>query len=108
MVNQYPHKVLFTVQPTATKDADGNWISSGDPEINEWAGRFEISSGSRSAYITGADGVQIAVKGVIYLPLPVDRIKEGTKVQVMDGDSVLIDSVVKQFSKGQFNARVWV
>lgn len=109
-VRQYPHTVKFYSLPDTSRDANGDWITGAVPTLVIKRGRAEVRSGNNNAnaYITGADGVQVTFFCIVYLPLPVDRFAPGTMVEVLDGDHMLVRTHIKQFSKGQLNARIWL
>lgn len=109
-VRQYPHTVKIYSIPDSVRDENGDWIPGGAPTMVLKKGRAEVRSGNNNAnaYITGSDGVQITFFCIVYLPLPIDRFPPGTLVEVLDGDQQIVRSTIKQFSKGQLNARIWV
>lgn len=107
MVKQYPHTLKLTVAVTSTQDESGDWVVDDDPQSETIKCRAEPSSGN--VVIETSDGRVIRPDWVVYMPLPVDCIKEGTALEIIDenGDSLGIGTV-KRFSRGQLNARIWV
>ncbi len=110
MVAQYPHIATIIEPAQATRDAEGNWITSGPFSSREVNARFEVANSSAkvSAYVMGADGVKIEVSGTVYAPRVSERIKVGSVIEVKDGDEVIVKTTVKQVSYGFFNTRIWV
>ncbi|MBU7577201.1 MAG: hypothetical protein KAF40_03990 [Flavihumibacter sp.] len=109
MVKQYPHSVFVTIPATAQQNSDGNWVHvSGSGLDFESPCRLEPRLGSNNAYIVGADGVKVEINAVVYLPKSCPTIPVGALMRISDGISNLITTNVKQFSKGQLNARAWL
>lgn len=106
VVNQYPHKILFSSATDSTRDADGNWIAGTTGVQLDKDCRAEVNGSS--GYIVSPDGSRIDFAWLVYLPLPVDPVAEGTSVTVKDGDVTIATDTVKRFSKGQLNARIWL
>ena len=68
--------------------------------------RAEINS--QAAKIILQDGTAYEYAALIYCPLLTPDIAEGTKIIVMDGTITRIEGIVKAFSRGQLNLRIWV
>ncbi len=105
MVTQYPHIIEISVASESTKDVSGNWVN-GTPTTSQVNGRYEPNKGN--GMVRAADGTMINYEGIVYLPLPQSDLPVGTDVTVKNGETVLLKNTVKQFSKGQLNARVWL
>jgi hypothetical protein len=69
---------------------------------------FVVASNRAHSYIIGADGKQITFSSIVYMPIPTKEIKVGMLFEVWDGEKLIVKEDVKQFSKGQLNARVWL
>lgn len=109
MVKQYPHTVTFSSGTAAVQGADGNW-TEGVTKSFDVSGRFEPVNGSvGSEYVIGQDGQQIRIRGIVYMPLDKSAdIEVGCGIIVQSDSDLILDDVVKQFSRGQLNMRVWV
>lgn len=105
MVTQYPHSITLVSEGESTRDSNGDWQSVAS-STRMLSGRFETARAN--AFITGADGEQIAYSGIVYLPFPIDPIALGIKVRVEDGALMVAEGTVKQFLSGQLNARLWL
>lgn len=68
--------------------------------------RAEINS--KAQQIVLEDGSTYTYSSLIYCPLDVPDIPCGTKILVLDGTVTRIEGIVKGFSRGQFNCRIWV
>ena len=111
MISQYPHTIKFFIPAESTRDANGDWVIPATPPtelVKKGRAELKHSSSVSTAYIHGEDGVQLQYQCIIYLPLPVPILLPGTQVQVWDGNRLIAESNIKQFSKGQLNARVWI
>lgn len=107
MIRQYPHTIKLFIPAASTRDENGNWIPSEEPPtIFEKYGRAELKSAN--AYVKGEDGIQFQYSCIIYLPLPIITLSPGINIQVWDGNDLIAESHLKQFSKGQFNAKAWI
>jgi len=105
MVRQYPHRLVITTKSGSTQDGNGNW-QPGTETTTEKICRAEPNS--RNATVKAEDGTAIQFDFNVYMPLPVDTIAVGTKIEVYSGDELLSTNTVKRFSKGQLNARLWL
>lgn len=106
MVKQYPHTITFTTVSGSTfNETTGDWSGGTTATVTKVC-RAEINSGN--GLIAAPDGTQIRYDWTVYMPLPQSTIIAGTNVQVKNGDEVLCNARVKQFSAGQLNARVWL
>lgn len=105
-VIQYPHILTVTIPEDAQQDGNGNWVNNSDPFVYQTTCRAEPTTGNK--FITGSDGQQLTFRSIIYMPLPVQIIPDGALVEVYDGNRRIIRDDVKQFYKGQLNARAWV
>lgn len=105
-VIQYPHTVNFTGITDSHMDANGNWINTGSYNLTI-QGRAEPASAN--GLIAGPDGILIKYAWVIYLPLPINPIPVNTTVvSILNGSEFVGKGKVVRFSKGQFNARIWL
>jgi hypothetical protein len=90
MVEQYPDTVELKNGATAL----------------EYKARIEFGTNSR---VMNFNAQEVLVKAIVYMPLPVSDIANNWAVKVFDADqNVLYNGTVKQFSRGQLNARIWV
>ncbi len=105
MLTQYIHTISLTNHADSTSDGNGNYTPGGTTTVEKVC-RAEPSGGS--GYIKTADGQAINYNWIVYMPLPQDKIKEGTLVTVMDGEEVIASDNVLRFSRGQLNARLWL
>jgi hypothetical protein len=105
MVKQYPHTLKITTVGVGTQDGNGNW-QPGTPATVEKACRAEPNS--KSATVKTDDGTAIVFDFTVYMPLYVDIIAVGSKVEVYNGNDLLGTNTVKRLSRGQLNARVWL
>jgi hypothetical protein len=106
MVKQYPHTGKVFVAESSVKDANGNWPESSGSLLVETVCRAEPNKGNQ--YVIGQGGKQITFSSIVYMPIPVQEIKPGMLFEVWDGELLKVREPVKQFSKGQLNARVWL
>lgn len=107
MISQYPHTIKFFIPVDSIQDENGNWIPSETPPTElVKKGRAELKSSN--AYVKGEDGIQFQYSCLVYLPLPIGTLIPGIKVQVWDGSDLIAESHLKQFHKGQLNAKVWI
>lgn len=99
--------MILTVEIGTVQDGNGDFVP-GTKEIIEKDCRAEPSGGN--GYIKTADGTAVNYSWIVYFGLPVDKIVEGTEIEVVDQktlESILKDKVLR-FSRGQLNARVWL
>jgi len=108
MVKQYPHTIkLYPVKGDSMQDNNGNWITpedGGEPE--SYPCRMEPRS--TAGFVTGVDGTQLTYSSIVYMPLSVPDIQVMTRVSIFKGELLVGVGTVKQFSRGQLNARVWL
>jgi len=108
MVKQYPHTIkLFPVEGGSVKDANGNWKAA-VAVVPERSYKCRMETRSTAGFITGTDGTQLQFSCIVYMPLPVDDIQVMTRVDIYKGDVLVASGTVKQFSRGQLNARAWL
>jgi hypothetical protein len=105
MVEQYPDTITVFTLPDSVRDTDGNW-STGAPVQSTWKCRAESSS---SGVLTSVSGEKIQFSWIVYMPSGVTKVKEGSKVSIVNrlSEAVCEQSVLR-FSRGQFNARIWL
>jgi hypothetical protein len=103
---QYTHTITFTTTTGSYQDADGNWIEgSSIPE--SYPARCEPVGFGTGSSVKAVNGERVQLDWVVYIPLPVSNIGIDTRVTItMNG--VSMTDTVKRFSKGLFNARVWL
>lgn len=106
MVLQYPHKAKVFASGASAKDENGNWQTAEAELIFESDCRLEPAKANQ--YIVGLDGKQITLSAIVYMPRSATPIKPGVFFEVWDEEVLLTRETVKQFSKGQLNARVWL
>lgn len=107
MVRQYPHQLVATPFNDSSLNEDtGNWVAGSlrPPVVTKC--RAESSDGN--GFINSAGGTRIDYSCVVYLPPNVDRLKEGTPVEVFDGSELIFKDTVKRFWRGELNARIWL
>ena len=106
MIIQYPNIGKAVLPGDSVKDADGNWIEGLGVVQLETVCRAEPAKGT--SYVAGIGGDLIVYSCIVYMPIPGEEIKPGTLFEVWDGERKIVRTDVKQFSKGQLNARVWL
>ena len=104
MFRQYPHSITITTLSGSTLDSSGNWTVGTAQTVTREC-RAEVNS--KNGLIVAADGTQIRYDWVVYMPKS-DVVTPGSQVEIKDGDRVLCKSIVKQFSQGQLNQRLWL
>lgn len=105
MVKQYPHRLVITTKSGSTQDGNGNWVPGTDTIIEKGC---RAEPNGRNATVKAADGTAIVFDYTVYLPLPIDTIVVGSKVDVYSGGELLATNTVKRFTRGQLNARLWL
>lgn len=105
MVSQYPHGLVITTATGSVQDGNGNWLP-GSTSTRVKACRAEPNG--KNAMIKTVDGTSIVFDFTVYLPLPIDTVAVGSKVEVYNGEELLSQNTVKRFSRGQLNARLWL
>lgn len=105
MVKQYPHTLKITTTAGSSQDGNGNWVPGSTSTVEK---PCRAEPNSRNAQVKAADGTAIVFDFTVYMPLPVDAIAVGSKVEVYSGDELLSTNNVKRFTKGQLNARLWL
>lgn len=105
MVKQYPHKM--TLSTTEDSEYEGGVLVPGDSDSVDLDCRAEPNS--KNLFITGPDGQSLVYDWTVYIPLPVEKIAEGTAVELFDENNAAFGrGTVKRFHPGQLNARVWI
>lgn len=103
---QYTHTISFTTIGESYTDDNGNW-QPGATITESYPARCEPVGFGSGGSVKATDGERVQLDWVVYMPLPVNNIGVGTTVTIdMNGQSMT--DTVKRFSKGQFNARVWL
>lgn len=105
-MSRYFHTITIEIPASQVKDSKGNWITPDPPTKEIYNGRCEINSAARE--LIDGNGKTIQYNAIIYLPVLPERVKIGSKIKVTDGDGDIFTGVVKQFSKGLKNCRIWV
>jgi hypothetical protein len=94
---QYPHLIVIN---------SSNWNSSSQATV-EKKGRCELGSNARKGF--NEEDPTIIPKAIIYVPLPVPDVQIGDIIKAINEQGKeLIGGPVRQFSKGQLNARIWL
>lgn len=106
MVKQYPYTGIATHAAESVKNDSGNWVGGSDSVILETPCRVEPAKANQ--YLEGTDGKRITLTSVVYMPIPSLDLKPGTLFEVRDGETVIVKETIKQYSRGQLNARVWL
>ena len=106
MVKQYPHILEYAAVNASTQDPQGNWVTGSSTGNLEKQCRAEPNSGN--GYLTSEQGVRIDYGWIVYLPLPVEIIPAGTRVEVKKDGVTIASNTVKRFHEGQLNARIWL
>lgn len=106
MVVQYNHRGVAILPGDSVMDTEGNWIEGLESVQFETVCRAEPAKGT--SYVAGIGGDLIVYSCIVYMPIPVAEIKPGTLFEVWDGERKIVRTDVKQFSKGQLNARIWL
>jgi hypothetical protein len=105
-VIQYPHTGKAYKGTESVKGSDGNWTQGSLNSELETICRVEPAKANQ--YINGADGKRITFTSIVYMPIPELVIIPGMLFEVWEGERLIVKEPVKQFSKGQLNARVWL
>jgi len=105
-VKQYPHILKTNSDTTEAAYTNGQWVAgTAESEVQELC-RVEPNGGG---YLLKPDGNRLDYNWIVYFPHSAPAFVVGTNLKIFDGDDVLIlDDTVKQFYRGQFNARVWL
>lgn len=108
MVIQYPHIGKLFTTDASVKEGDGKWTAGSLEQRFETKCRAEPAGSSQ--FITGQGGEKVTFKSIVYMPVPDSglEIKPGSFFEVWDGETLKVKETVKQFSKGQLNARIWL
>lgn len=103
---QYPHKLVLNTTASSSQDNEGNWQPGSSSSV-EVTCRAEPNA--KGSVLKGADGVNVVYDWTVYMPLPVADIAAGTMVEIQDINGNKIgEGKVARFSRGTFNARVWI
>lgn len=105
MVKQYPYAGKAIVTGDSVK-VGSSWIEAEPTTILETKCRVEPARSSQ--YLQGQDGKSITYNSIVYMPIPSVDLKPGTLFEVWDGEKLIVREMVKQYSRGQLNARVWL
>jgi hypothetical protein len=105
MIQQYPHILKYTTNSGSVQDSEGNWTGGTDTVV-QTACRYEPEP--RTVFVEAVDGTQVRVTGNVYLPLPAITIQPGTRVEILNGATVLSKETVKRHNAGQLNQRIWL
>lgn len=105
MVTQYPHDLTATVMAPATRDDAGNYVPGATTILT---GKCRVEPNGSGRYIVAADGTQVFFSWMVYMPKNATDIPVGAQVVVTDNGNAKASGTVKQYSKGQLNARVWL
>lgn len=106
MVIQYPNIGKAYLPAASSQDGNGDWVRGAETLQFETSCRVEPASSNQ--FITQADGRQITFTSIVYMPAPAADIKPGAFFEVWRGSVLIVREPVKQFSRGQLNARVWL
>lgn len=106
MILQYINTGKAIIPGESVKGDGGNWTETGSEVFLETKCRVEPAKNNQ--YITGADGKQITFSSIVYMPIPEVILKPGMLFEVWEGERLIVKEPIKQFSKGQLNARVWL
>jgi hypothetical protein len=106
MVMQYPETVYVTAAGVSARDSNGDWQVTSST-TKSYPCRSEYLRGG--GFIKNADGTTTDFKWLLYLPLILDYIDVGTKLEVKDRAGVsIIQGSVARFKKNQFNCMIWL
>jgi hypothetical protein len=106
MVKQYPHTLRITkAAADSTRDLQGDWIP-GSSSTSDIACRAEPNK--TNGLVSTSDGTMVGYDWNVYMPLPQTEIAPGTNIEILNGTASLGSGIVKRFSAGQLNARLWV
>ncbi|PSR54157.1 hypothetical protein AHMF7605_11810 [Adhaeribacter arboris] len=112
MVSQYPHQLYFDAgyYPEAQKDANGRIIQPtrvNNPQILDC--RAETNdAGSGAKIVTTTDGERIDFAFTVFLPSGTVDITTGTKVEIKQGNYLVVSGQVKRYERGFFHNRFWI
>lgn len=68
--------------------------------------RAEINTSAKQIILQ--DGTSYIYSSLIYCPKEVPDLQPGTKILITDGTITRVEGIVKSFSRGQLNCRIWV
>jgi hypothetical protein len=86
------------------KIKSSNWNENTSEELI-YKGRKEPRGGSRSDF----NNPNNTAKYIVFMPLPVADLEKETPVEVYDKNGrLLVADTIKDFERGQFNARIWL
>ncbi len=106
MVIQYPHTGKAFLPGDSGRDGAGDWIQAGQSMFLETSCRAEPVK--ENQYVVGVNGQQIVFSCIVYMPIPDVELKPGMLFEVWEDDRLITKTDIKQFSKGQLNARIWL
>ena len=105
MVSQYPDNIVVKIQGQPYQDENNKWVEP-TPETFESDCRAEPNS--RNAVIKTGDGAEKNYDYNIYMPKTTTILPVGSDVVLTKHDGLLVKTMVKRASNGQFNSRLWV
>lgn len=106
MVAKYPYKLYKFTTTGATQDENGDWIEGS----SEWVlvGKCRDEQNNNGSKVSLSDQEAYLFDSVIFMPKSVESVEVGTKIKVVNGDTVRFESICKRFQKDQMHARLWV
>ena len=108
MVRRYPHSLILEGSGGgAYQDDDGNWVVTDPTTEQEMECRAEPNV--RSEYTTNErDGSRIDFSYTVHLTKEAPIIREGSQIEVRNGQEVVYKGTVKRFHQEQMKSRLWV
>lgn len=85
---------------------DGQWVP-GEP-VTEVMEVCRAEPAGPNGFVITPDGTRIDAAWVVYFPHSVARISLGVALEIYQDEELIITDTVKQFYRGQLNARVWL
>lgn len=108
MVSQYPHRITIVSNPEfAQNEESGNFQQVPDTE-STFESECRAEPAGSNPVIKGADGEDVVISWLVYMPKTEMEFSYGDKVLVTMQNGSQYEGTVKRQSNGQFNSRLWV
>lgn len=124
--NQYPHFLYKRTSGEAVQNANGSWVTEGEPAFTLCGACREETNGKGSK-VQAANGVFREFSSLVQIPVGVQRIPEGVEIVVtteeIPADQLLSEDFVERakaegivrisgeclkFDEGRLHSRLWV
>lgn len=108
MVKQYPYTLIIQAAAgNSTQNSDGDWVQPEGEAPDPVQVPCRPEPRSSVGYVQSGAGKMIEFSSIVYTPLTVPDIAVDTVITIT-GVSPEITGTVKQFRRGQYNARIWI